>query len=66
MTNEYVDQNVQIAMTSFLHKQKTLFKCVCVCVSGGGGGVKVTFGTLVRNIWRFHEIVRAKDDCECD
>lgn len=59
MTNEYVDQNVQIAMTSFLHKQKTLFKCVC-----GGGGVKVTFGTLVRNIWRFHEIVRAKDDCD--
>lgn len=63
MTNEYVDQNVQIAMTSFLHKQKTLFKCVSV--SGGGGwGVKVTFGTLVRNIWRFHEIVRAKDDCD--
>lgn len=38
MTNEYVDQNVQIAMTSFLHKQKTLFKCVCL--SGGGGGLK--------------------------
>lgn len=42
MTNEYVDQNVQIAMTSFLHKQKTLFKCVCVCEwkGGGGGGLK--------------------------
>lgn len=65
MTNEYVDQNVQIAMTSFLHKQKTLFKCVCVCEwRGVGWGVKVTFGTLVRNIWRFHEIVRAKDDCD--
>lgn len=38
MTNEYVDQNVQIAMTSFLHKQKTLFKCVCVSGGGGGGG----------------------------
>lgn len=38
MTNEYVDQNVQIAMTSFLHKQKTFFKCVCVWVEGGGVG----------------------------
>lgn len=62
MTNEYVDQNVQIAMTSFLHKQKP-FLSVCVGVEGGWG-VKVTFGTLVRNIWRFHEIVRAKDDCD--
>lgn len=33
MTNEYVDQNVQIAMTSFQP-----FLSVCVCVSGGGGG----------------------------